>query len=479
MSEVSFEKELVELNDRDITLQQSIKRLMEEELLGSQEMDFFADNPSKPGSASKEESQENHNRLEYLKNFEAENLRQSSEGNFGGDFFRKANSIEFTQKAGQNNTQPTTLDNTELQTATRESRMDEIGAKPLPMNQLSPESSVSSCYNLGQSDRPLGKIKEVSFDHSSARPSFKDPRLEAEFKLEDITFKCLPATFSKVKSNVQNPIITKVSPKPIRLDLEKLKKKYVGQVPKTQSKGFSEIKNISPSKPTENDEVPEPSLEKTQKRAENLMSCKSTSSFGDPSPILMVSRYPANGGRYNSFKDSRSDLFLKKTSSNKKKHKTHDSTSKSCKTDVKVSDISGSFSNFGTFETRGRKSPNLSCHIKRSKSPFENSLPTLKLGTDEYVNVRMKVKEHHQSGAVNLKKKQMRHTIQGRILNFKSKMEDKTKLQMKSNLFRDPILSTSKRTENPMFSLESSTSIQDKSGQAKFSEVPFFKVSIK
>ena len=87
----------------------------------------------------------------------------------------------------------------------------------------SPDSSISSYLQKDAAGRYLGKINEVSFEQSSARPSFKDAKIQGNDI--DQTPRLLIFDDDTKDGSLIRPL--KVASKP--MDLAMLKRKYLGK----------------------------------------------------------------------------------------------------------------------------------------------------------------------------------------------------------------------------------------------------------
>ena len=161
----------------EITLRPSIRRFIDGCQSESGEVDFFADNSSIIATPSKDDSPMQTEDCRYKRQFEVDRTHPSEHQTkiltSSDDDIYPENDIHF-QMYGI----------IEISDEKKSSNHDEINNMVngvqggVDLRLQSPDSSISSYLQKDGACRYLGKIKEVSFEQSSARPSFKDTKIQ-------------------------------------------------------------------------------------------------------------------------------------------------------------------------------------------------------------------------------------------------------------------------------------------------------------
>lgn len=203
----------------DIVLNLSMKRL----IVDFDEVDYFEDANLSKSPSSKGNSPKRVYKCKYKQLFEKDKLNESDKP-VQEYYIQGMNSII----DGSIQVDLTIHDKAESNMMTKDTKLDEYTPGYKNRNQ-SPNSSISSCpkQEALEDQHCLWRIKEVSFDHSSARPSYKNPKtnddhLTFNFLAQDPIPKT-PEIFLPAPSNLTKKL------QPHKIDLARLKRKYLSK----------------------------------------------------------------------------------------------------------------------------------------------------------------------------------------------------------------------------------------------------------
>jgi hypothetical protein len=419
----------------EAALRPSVRMFEAIERLGDDDIDFFADTQSPSGSVRK--TTDRHSR----------EIESPNPGHFSRKEIKQTYSDQDLPRFEGNgdmkygilsNTMTTAMDRTELFMKTRDAPQEPPKEQTQPKKQpqwQSPDSSYSSHCLHEHNNRNLGKIKEVSFEHSSARPSIRTSQRLPTFELshtKDFVFQCIPVP---KLNRAKKPVLVKpieVDRKRVDLDIDKLKRMYVGR----------------------NNGTIEETRERSTKGSRINQADNASIANTDGETYSLKPKYlGAEEEPHKPFKKSKYKLFQKTDSVRSLERLKKGSNpilkvfgSKSCPKSVKNSDASETFS-LSIYEY-GRKSANNS-HLQRVHSPKEaNASSFAKCG---FVKIKDKLREHTQtSNKKTLKSKSVlknlgeRKTCPGNMFELSKKgTVDKKQILTKSNLFRDPSIKNS------------------------------------
>lgn len=416
-------------DDSDAGLRPSVRMLEAFQQIGDDEIDFFADN-SPQSSARKAADRkgreiDNHFALQFSKR---DGKLKSSEIEIPS-----VDTFTDPKKAGLGNTMTTTMDKTDCILKSKDQGKH---AAKKEIEWHSPDSSYSSNYpsTSNRQINDLGKIKEVSFEHSSARPSYKTNSPEAPMK-EELVFKYMAVpklSRAKIAAEIKPEELQK---KRVDLNLDKLKKRYLSKV---SPSGEKSRKSLSKEPLFEVDEFI------SSKNTEGESSCLKPKYFKSKE-VRKMSIHPKrkDNPKNDSFKSAerkrKGSSSLVKVFGNK-----------SYPRSVRNSDLSETFSNISNYDPLGRKSTNIISHLRRANSPKESSFGVVaKVG---FVRIKDKLREHMQAkegvkSPLPYKNFVERKTCPGSLFEKRNTIATKKDhLLAKSNLFRDPLIKPSPAT---------------------------------
>ena len=417
----------------EITLRPSIRRFIDGCQSESGEVDFFADNSSIIATPSKDDSPMQTEDCRYKRQFEVDRTHPSEHQTkiltSSDDDIYPENDIHF-QMYGI----------IEISDEKKSSNHDEINNMVngvqggVDLRLQSPDSSISSYLQKDGACRYLGKIKEVSFEQSSARPSFKDTKIQGNDI--DQTPRLLIFDYDTKDGSPIRPL--KAASKPI--DLAMLKRKYLGK---------PLLMNESPKVYLDKSPPDHPSLQ-TQaddKRAQTFfkkkikkeLNCNSRSSIEVSTSTPLMPKYHLSDSHSKNYYQTNS-IVKNNRKSGIKDCKVERKQSKRVGKSFRFSELSDSVSLSLTHERRNLQiSMNLNRKLQRTHSPFELSNVFLERHShDDFVNIKHKIQEH-QRMTVKIRSRVRARPTGKHVLPVEKKTQ---LLQYKSNLFRDPMLLT-------------------------------------
>lgn len=404
-------------DDIDIALRPSIRQFIIDNVNESSDVDFFQEKSSFIDSPRKEESPISSNDCRYKQQFDT-------------SMTPIIDSIESCYRA-------------------IDAKVDDCmtdGYRRRSANDL----STSSCYmadSIDDNDR-LDKIREVSFEQSSARPSIKD-RVD-DRSVQDRRFDAVNDGSNKDEQN--KPSHAEVV-KSKRIDLAELKRKYLAKnievKEPSQQKKDSKISDEIIGEQFKNN------LKATfqKKKAAKEVCCLSRSSVDISASTVLTPKYHISDSLKKNYYETSGFVkqagkvggiglgFKKKKSRNQAKS-------------FKQSDISESVSLSCTFEKHGlRKSLNMSSQVIRSRSPFEGSSTFITRTTDgNFVNIKHQLREHHRTTV----RERDQHKSKTKMARLFEVEPPKIIMHCKNNLFRDPML---RKPQTPHWSKENHKAI--------------------
>lgn len=422
---------------REGSLRPSMRMLQAFDRVGEDDIDFFADEHSPLSSARKFDRRQR----------EVESPRS---GQFSKREVKNRPSIQEISNSESleaiydlknqllANTMATTMDKSEPVFRGKDSPSEEWGPSKVQHQWQSPESSYSS-HNLIEGDRirNLGKIREVSFENSSARPSHKTshqpPTLDLKEEITGLNFKCMPVpTFKKAKKPTVLGIHNLSASKPrVDINMDKLKRKYLNR-----NSILMESSKQSPSKSSKFNQID--SSSNMNSNPDISMNKKSTISKSVRQPIK---------SKYGVFLKTECNSLKSQDRKGKKfKSMMKIFGSQSCPRSTKTSDASETFSCTSINDPGARKSTNLS-NLHGAFSPKGEQSREAKPG---FVKVRDKLREHTfaQSSKFQTRtpikpcKLVERKTCPEAMAGLKkSSVTRKDAIEQASNVFRDLFMS--------------------------------------
>ena len=417
----------------EITLRSSIRRFIDVCQSESGEVDFFADNSSIIATPSKDDSPMQTEDCRYKRQFEVDRRdpseHQTKALTSSDDDIYPVNDIH-CQSHGiiETSDEKKSIKNDEINNTVSGVQ------KCVDLRFQSPDSSISSYLQKDIAGRYLGKIKEVSFEQSSARPSFKDTKIQRN----DIDQMPRLLIFDDDTKDVSSIRPLKVASKPI--DLAMLKRKYLGKpilINESPKVHIVKSQGDHPYLQTQADD--KRALPFLKKKIKKELSCNSKSSIENSMCTPLMPKYHLSDSHSKNYYQTNTIVKNNRKSSIKDcilERKQSKSVGKS----FIFSELSDSVSLSLIHERRNlKKSMKLNRKLQRALSPFELS-NAFKGGHshDDFVNIKHKIREHQRMTA-KIRPRVIARPTGKHVLPVEKKTQ---LLQYKSNLFRDPMLLT-------------------------------------